>query len=193
MILITGPMRSGTSALAEQFHRAGVLMGTTLPMLPAQAPEWEDAAIVSGLTYHLHQNTTPTRESLVRYLWRRREHFRLNREAHADGLVRGFGLKSPFLAIYWREMEKAAAQAGEPLVWIQTMREKAATYDSLDRQVERMAESTREATKTFLYRIQHRIFDSLDDGFVPDHGIDHKDIRDPAKVASLLETVLGGA
>lgn len=98
VIVVTGPMRSGTSVVARMLCQLGVFMGRTMPMpLGPFDPEYEPAELVAPLAEALANNDLEgAGEVTRRYLTAMRS---LMHDAGRYGLqVRAWGLKSPLLA-----------------------------------------------------------------------------------------------
>lgn len=98
IVLITGPMRSGTSLVAQIVHRLGwhasPLIGPPIP--PSWRSDWEDP----NLTLKLLDGLRPSPDWWRSYMNHRRT------MSLAFGFKGRFAIKSPYLALVWpRVME----------------------------------------------------------------------------------------
>ena len=98
-VVIVGPMRSGTSMVAEVVHRLGwqvaVAMGAPVP--PRWRADWEDLS----LSVPVLRGDRPRADWLRGYLDRRRIY------SERMGFGGRFALKSPYLALVWYELAAA--------------------------------------------------------------------------------------
>lgn len=107
--IVTGPMRSGGSAVAEMLNEMGVPMGVQFmaPIPPVLRTEWEDV----DLATYLMAGDVGQRD-LAEY-W-------LERVKRAQLVVPGveaIGIKSPFIALHLEAVVDSAREAGlEPVV-----------------------------------------------------------------------------
>jgi len=132
MLVITGLMRSGTSACAELCHSLGYVMGRSMPMprMGTNHVEWEDADISEDLANLLLLVSDATL-SWNAYIVNRRDHCEQMRQFHVDGIVRGWGIKSPMLAPFYDDFNKSALVVGEPVTLIAMRREFHETISSI--------------------------------------------------------------
>lgn len=104
ILIVTGPLRSGTSMIAGMAHRMGFIAGTWInpPMPPKFRLEWEDKEL-----FDLFYNPSePTAKDFREYLLRR--FFHADAIRRATGVeVPGITVKSPMLAWKWDEFMKA--------------------------------------------------------------------------------------
>ena len=129
MILVTGTMRSGTSALSRMLHQSGVDMGY---MFVAPDPgtinevEYEDAEITLAL---FNAPPQPVAEPILREYIRERRKSKRALE---------FGFKTPFALPYVGLIRRICKQFGEPLVVIYTLRDVTESNASFERAAELM-------------------------------------------------------
>ena len=128
MIVVTGPMRSGTSAVAKMLHQMGVIMGETQAMVPVYGmdPEYEDHALASLLSAHAHGTDVDWGRFLPAYFCGRAMHFSGVLSLYGD--VCGWGVKSPMLALIW---DQFMDMAPDPVTVICTQRSGDDTRNSL--------------------------------------------------------------
>ena len=132
VIVVSGLMRSGTSALARMLAQMGVVMGESMLMPHAGSDaEWEDVALSSSLTGHALAGTMPTLDELRAYIVSRRSHHA--EVSSALRVHREWGVKTPMAVLYLDELREAAAAEGEPVTLILTERDLRGTLDSLRR------------------------------------------------------------
>jgi hypothetical protein len=123
MLVITGPMRSGTSMLARMAQQIGIDMGRTM-MIPACGldAEYEDAELVMRLTEWVVEESVP--RDVGRQIWQymklRQERFDRDTKVRKD--LESWGVKSPFLALFLPEIAEAAQHINEPLHLVVAMR-----------------------------------------------------------------------
>lgn len=128
LVLITGPFRSGTSAVAQVVHRLGFpVSGQIIPPVPPRwHSDWEDQFALLALQHALNAENPSVWFSdwFPRYLDERREH-----TTRLAGLTtwnpRGFAIKSPLYAPFVNEIEAACNAIGKPLLIIKCQRVKA--------------------------------------------------------------------
>lgn len=151
MLVITGPMRSGTSIVARIAHQMGVDMGASMRMPPPGSgldPEYEDSFLAEDLArLAVAAPVTVSWTSLALYIGNRRRKARFL----------SWGFKSPLLALFWYEWTKALAKAREPMKLVLCGRPGPACLASLARAARNPIELDT------LRRIQGRIYEALPD------------------------------
>ena len=140
MIVVTGKMRTGTSACAAIAHQAGIIMGRTMlwPRMGDSQIEWEDMELGMTLANAVMSDRMPdpssVRDWFKSHIGERIEHYAMALANHRDGVVKGWGLKSPYLAPYLDEWREAAEAHGEPVHVVVTRRDdRKAERESLER------------------------------------------------------------
>lgn len=134
MIVVTGLLRSGTSAVAERLVRMGVVMGDRMAFpVGVLRPEWEDA----DLSIFLARGPDPqrAREFLEEYVCRRGQQLR-GWTSHGCSVHREWGVKSPYLLPYLGVLRSL----GEPVRLIVTRRSIMESDASLRRCAESMGD-----------------------------------------------------
>ena len=103
IVLVTGPMRSGTSLVAGVLHRLGWCAAVKLaaPGPPSWRLEWEDV----DMTVELINGRRPTPGAWIEYLADRARH------SAAMGFGGRITVKSPYLALVWENLIRVAPDA----------------------------------------------------------------------------------
>ncbi len=137
LILVSGLMRSGTSAVAGMLHTMGVPMGVTMmmPVAPTWRLEWEDVAAAGMLSdWASGRADRPRQRSqahalLADYLQCRiRETWEIDRARGLKTLAIGF--KSPLLLLLWDRIR--GLDVGVPITRILTTRDPAEAERSFE-------------------------------------------------------------
>lgn len=118
MLVITGLIRSGTSPLARMAHQMGIQMGNTqiLPG-PGIEAEYEDVELIAPLTQHVLGaiQIENFEDVFRRYIRKRRSETRNRVAIFGKQHIKGWGVKSPILSLFWGDLVRAARAEGEVL------------------------------------------------------------------------------
>ncbi len=149
MIVVTGLMRSGTTPLAKMLHQMGVGMGTftRFPTHNKNAHfEWEDAPLADPLLAMLSDS---------------------KEEAHVSQLLGAYvasrrtkepwGVKTPFLLPYMKQLRRVCRDMDEPLAVAITERDYAETLRSLERQSDHLEGDELQAVREFTIKVQDKL------------------------------------
>ncbi len=172
MIVVTGLLRSGTSAVAQMLHQGGVLMGTTqlMPVLGG-LHEWEDHPMQHATCQWLLAGPEPEPEERIgfftEYIQSRSDDFHRKAEQMNPGVLIDWGVKTPFLAPYLREFEQAAREMQQKVVFVITERAFSDTMKSLESRIALYREPLRSHFTEKMQAVQSRIASALAERLEP--------------------------
>jgi len=133
VIVVSGLMRSGTSVLAKMLHTSGVPMGEVMRFPPPGGfthLEWEDASFSDALAARLAgKSSFDLQQFFETYISRRSE----------SGIA--WGVKSPFVLPYLRNLRNVADELGMGVDVVLTERPFSETMKSLERLVSHLGAS----------------------------------------------------
>lgn len=123
IIVVSGLMRSGTSALAQIVHELGVPMGNVMrfPQLESSQPDWEDVEFTDAML----QATIGSRENIGEFML---DYI----EKRGSGT---WGVKSPFLLPHLKMFKTACQLSGHDCKILMTSRNSFETIASLRTQI----------------------------------------------------------
>lgn len=115
LIIVTGPMRSGTSMVAQTLHLLGVPVADEIraPLPPRWQLDWEDPAVAEALWHVAQQPENPgdgLEEFLVQHLSHRLETHWAVTEAFGLPPENPIAIKSPLLPLVWLSLMGACAE-----------------------------------------------------------------------------------
>jgi hypothetical protein len=142
MLIITGLLRSGTSRLAKMAQQMNICMGATTSFsAPGTEIEYEDFLIIHPLSSAAFERKTLKDPVglLRRYIRDRQQRHKCKRQLYKPEYITGWGLKSPYLMLYWDALKAAAAAESEPLKIVLTHRPIAEVHKSIELIVGRMS------------------------------------------------------
>jgi len=159
MLVITGPLRSGTSPLARMAHQMGILMGESMgmPRPGSDELEYEDYALSFALARHIAgvRPIGDTRKFFVDYVSERIDHFQRMRGLFGRSIVRGWGVKTPYLLPFYRQWREVLGNFDEKVRVVLCDREPIETYNSLKRS------QPPKGSLEPVYKMQDELYESL--------------------------------
>lgn len=162
MILVTGLMRSGSSATAQMLSQMGVVMGTTMDVPPCSPfhAEWEDRAFQEPMLAGCLSLDPVDTGAIREYIASRRRHLEEMRNKFL--VFSDWGVKTPFALPFLGEIREACESMGEPLRVILMDRPLAEAMESLHRVSWAVIETERDGVMSMMFSLQHKLADALE-------------------------------
>jgi len=123
LVVVVGPLGSGTSAVAGVIHRLGIPMAmtTTASMPPKYRSEWEDHDFLRFFIPICPFGHAPNDMDRIEFKQRFSEHLKFRQSCHERifaafrAPLPGIGIKCPMLALFLSEVREVAKELGYEL------------------------------------------------------------------------------
>lgn len=162
MYVVIGCMRTGTSSLAKLLHESGIVMGSHMnhPLPGFTEADYEDERLATKLMQATILGHSIDSTWFSEYVASRRKHAEALKTIYGDS-IRGFGVKSNLLPLFWSAFRHGASLAGEPIVAIKTERAVEEQTESLSRLSEWMVPDRRAEYREKLLAMNARVREAL--------------------------------